>query len=357
MKKAYLILENGDVYEGSSIGVSGESIGEVVFTTGMGGYMETLTDPGYYGQIITHTFPLIGNYGVVASDNGGSKIYAKGYIVRELCQTGSNFRKEGELGAWLEENGVVGIEGIDTRRLTKTIREYGVMNGMITPSLAQKAQKLERIKEYKIKDAVMSTTCSEITSVGKGKRVVLIDYGASGCVAEKLASRGLEVITVPASVKAEEILALNPVGIVLSGGAGNPTEAKQMIAELKKLNEAKLPTFAYSLGHQLLAISLGGKIRKLKYGHRGASQPVKDLSTGKVHVTSQNHGYVVMNGSLPETVAKTTMINLNDKSCEALEYQDRPAFSVQFDPASLVEPLIGKDLFDKFIATLEVSNA
>ena len=350
MKKAYLILENGDVYEGTSIGVSGESVGEVVFTTGMGSYMETLTDPCYYGQIIAQTFPLIGNYGAITPETESKKSYCKGYIVRELCRVGSNFRLESELEDWLIANNVVGIEGIDTRRLTKTLRECGVMNGMITPTLARKAEKLEIIKAYKVKDAIKNTASAEKKTVGEGKRVALINYGALGNIAQELTSRGCEVTVFPSTATAEDVLSINPLGIVLSDGAGNPAEAKAEVEQITKLNEAKIPTFGISLGHQLMALACGAKTGKLKYGHRGASQPVKDLEAGKVRITAQNHGYVVRRNSLSEEIGKATMINLNDKSIEAIEYLDRPCYTVQFAPDSA-------DV-DKFVKMIEeVRNA
>ena len=238
MKKAYLILANGDVYEGKSIGAEGTTLGEVVFTTGMGSYMETLTDPSYYGQIITQTFPLIGNYGAIPVDSESDKPYCKGYIVRELCRCGSNFRMTGELGDWLAAQGVVGIEDIDTRRLTRTIREHGVMNGMICPSLDDLKDKLGEIKSFKVKDAPRSTTVKEPYVVGEGgkTKVVLIDYGAKLNIPRELAKRGCEVHIVPCTATAEEILSHKPAGIMLSNGGGDPADAKFEIEQIKKLN-------------------------------------------------------------------------------------------------------------------------
>lgn len=352
MKKAYLILENGDVYEGTSIGKSGQTVGEVVFTTGMGSYMETLTDPSYYGQIITHTFPLIGNYGAIGVDAESDKPYCKGYIVRELCGTGSNFRKEGELGDWLVANDIVGIEGIDTRRLTKTIREYGVMNGMITDSLKDMENKLKEIKAFKVVDAPKNTTVREITKMGSGLRIVLIDYGAKYNIARELAQRGCEVYVVPCTTSAEEILALNPDGIMLSNGGGDPADALYEIEQVKKLIKTKIPTFGICLGHQLMALASGAKTTKLKYGHRGANQPVKDLESGRVYITSQNHGYAVKGNTLPET-AKVRFINANDKTCEGVDYTDRPCFTVQFHPEAHGGPLDTEFLFDRFITMVK----
>ena len=357
MKKAYLILANGDVYEGSGIGAEGETLGEVVFTTGMGSYMETLTDPSYYGQIITQTFPLIGNYGAIPEDSESVGAHCRGYIVRELCRCGSNFRKNGELGDWLTEQGVIGLEGIDTRRLTRTIREHGVMNGMITPSLDGMKDKLDKIRSFKVKDAPKNTTVKEKYVMGEGMRIVLIDYGAKLNIPRELAARGCEVHVVPCTTTAEEILSLAPAGIMLSNGGGDPADAKFEIAQIKKLNEAKIPTFGICLGHQLMALASGAKTHKLKYGHRGANQPVKDLVTGRVYITSQNHGYAVRNKSLPDGVGKVRMINANDKTCEGIDYIGRPCFTVQFHPEAHGGPLDTEFLFDRFIAMTEEHHA
>lgn len=357
MKKAYLILANGDVYEGTGIGAEGETLGEVVFTTGMGSYMETLTDPSYYGQIITQTFPLIGNYGAIPADNESDKAYCKGYIVRELCRMGSNFRKDGELNDWLIDQKVVGIEGIDTRRLTRTIREHGVMNGMITPSLDGMKDKLNEISKFRVKDAPMNTTVKEPYVIGEGIRIVLIDYGAKLNIPRELAARGCEVHVLPCTMTAEEILSHKPQGIMLSNGGGDPMDAKFELEQIKKLNEFKIPTFGICLGHQLMALASGAKTHKLKYGHRGANQPVKDLVTGKVYITSQNHGYAVRNKSIPEDVGKVRMINANDKTCEGIDYLKRPCFTVQFHPEAHGGPLDTEFLFDRFIAMTEERNA
>lgn len=357
MKKAYLILANGDVYEGTGIGAEGETVGEVVFTTGMGSYMETLTDPSYYGQIITQTFPLIGNYGAIPQDAESDKPYCRGYIVRELCRVGSNFRKQGELGDWLTEQGVIGLEGIDTRRLTRTIREYGVMNGMIAPSLDDLSDKMNKIRSFKVKDAPASTTTKAAYKMGEGRRIVLIDYGAKLNIPRELAARGCEVYVMPCTTTAEEIIALDPVGIMLSNGGGDPADAVFEIEQIKKLNETKIPTFGICLGHQLMALASGAKTHKLKYGHRGANQPVKDLVTGRVYITSQNHGYAVRNKSLPESVGKVRMINANDKTCEGIDYTNRPCFTVQFHPEAHGGPLDTEFLFDRFIAMTEERHA
>ena len=321
MAKAYLILANGDVYEGESIGAEGETIGEAVFTTGMGAYMETLTDPSYYGQLITQTFPLIGNYGAITVDGESHRPALFGYIVRELCENGSNFRKELELDDFLKQNGVVGISGVDTRRLTRTLRNHGVMNAMITPSLKEMNKKLAAIKAFKVKSAVEQTTCKEPVKISEGKYRVLVW---------------------------EQILDLKPDGIMLSNGGGNPADNVSIIAELKKLIAKRIPIFGICLGHQMLAIAKGGKTKKMKFGHRGANQPVKDLKTGRTYVTSQNHGYAVVTSALPEG-AELRFINANDRTCEGLDYTDCPVFSVQFHPEACGGPLDTEFLFDRFM--------
>lgn len=353
MKKAYLILENGDVYEGNSVGAEGETTGEVVFTTGMGSYMETLTDPSYYGQIVTQTFPLIGNYGAIDVDSESDGTHCRGYIVRELCRYGSNFRKESELEDWLIGQGIVGLEGIDTRRLTKTIREHGVMNGMITPSLDDKEAKLKKIKAFRVKEAPKNTTSAAVRTSGSGRRVVLVDYGEKRNIERELIARGCEVTVVPCTMTAEDILAMKPQGIMLSNGGGDPADASFEIEQIKKLIEAKIPMFGICLGHQLTALASGGKTSKLKYGHRGANQPVKDLVTGRVYITSQNHGYAVKNNSIPESVGKVRMINANDKTCEGIDYLDRPCFTVQFHPEAHGGPLDTEFLFDRFVEMID----
>ena len=350
MAKAYLILANGDVYAGESIGAEGETIGEAVFTTGMGAYMETLTDPSYYGQLITQTFPLIGNYGRISADYESEKPALFGYIVRELCDNGSNFRKESELNDFLVENGIVGICGVDTRQITRTLRSCGVMNAMIASSLKGMDEKLARIKAFKIKNAVEKTTCKEAVRVSDGdKRIVLWDFGAKSNIEREFAARGCEVIRVPSFYSAEQIAELSPDGIMLSNGGGNPADNVSVIEELKKLNEKKIPTFGICLGHQLLALSKGAKTKKLKFGHRGANQPVKDLTSGRTYITSQNHGYAVVASSLPET-AKVLFVNANDRTCEGVEYTDAPAFSVQFHPEACGGPHDTGYLFDRFMS-------
>lgn len=354
-KKAYLTLENGDVFEGYSFGAQTETAGELVFTTAMTGYLETLTDPSYYGQIVCQTFPLIGNYGVIPVDFESKKPALKAYIVREWCQQPSNFRCEGLIDTFLKNENIPGIYGIDTRRLTKTVREYGVMNAKITYTAPDVDAVAAEIKPYKVINAVSSVTCTkaETFNAENGKyNVVLWDMGAKENIKRELMKRGCNVTVVPSFTTADEIKALNPDGIMLSNGPGDPAENTGIIDELKKLCEAKIPTFGICLGHQLLALSQGARTEKLKYGHRGANQPATDTKTGRVYITSQNHGYAVIASSLPAT-ARESFKNANDGTCEGVRYMDMPAFSVQFHPEACGGPRDTAFLFDKFIKMIE----
>jgi carbamoyl-phosphate synthase small subunit len=361
-QKAYLTLENGVVFEGFSFGAAGEVIGETVFTTGMTGYLETLTDKSYYGQIITQTFPLIGNYGVIPEDFESSGISAKGYIVKHWCQDPSNFRSEGELDIFLKQNNVVGLYGIDTRRLTKIIRESGVMNGRIS-SLPPDG-KLGEIKAYRIRDAVQTASCKEITVRQAGEtqgrplshfKVALLDYGLKENIRRELIARGCEVTTYPQDTAASTVISGKHDGIMLSNGPGDPDapENAEIIKNLQTLCGSGIPIFGICLGHQLLALAHGFRTEKLKYGHRGANQPAKDLASGRTYITSQNHGYAVESGSIAPLVATQQWINVNDGTCEGIEYLSEPVFSVQFHPEACGGPRDTSFLFDRFLARME----
>ena len=356
MKKVYLILENGKVFEGESIGVEGEVIGEVVFTTAMTGYLETLTDPSYYGQIVCQTFPLIGNYGVIEEDFESPSSAVKGYIVRDICDEPSNFRSQGKLDDMLKKLGVIGICGIDTRELTKIVRESGVMNGIITDKPTLDKEQKTALKEYVITDAVKSVSCKDkrvVCNVKKPKkRVALLDYGIKRNIIEKLARRGCEVTVFPHDTSAEEIIEFAPDGIMLSNGPGNPEENVYEIKQIKKLVKSGIPMFGICIGHQLLALSQGAKTYKLKYGHRGGNQPVKDLATGRVYVSTQNHGYAVDFDTLPKN-AQVTFVNVNDGTCEGINYKNSNVFSVQFHPDACAGPLDTGYLFDRFMENME----
>lgn len=350
-RAAYLILENGTVFEGKAFGAEKETMGELVFTTAMTGYLETLTDPSYFGQVVIQTFPLIGNYGVIPSDFESDSPSLKGYIVREWCQVPSNFRCEGDLDTFLKNAGIPGIYGIDTRALTRIVREYGVLNCKISYSSEVSKEELEEIKNYVIEDAVESTTIKEnetYKAENPEYNVVLMDFGAKHNIGRELVKRGCNLTVVPAGTTAQEIIDMKPDGIMLSNGPGDPAKNTGIIEELRKICDAKIPTFGICLGHQLLALSQGAKTEKLKYGHRGANQPAKEIETGRVYITSQNHGYAVVNDSLPEN-GVVSFVNGNDNTCEGVRYTDMPAFSVQFHPEACGGPLDTAFLFDRFI--------
>ncbi|MDR0838083.1 MAG: carbamoyl phosphate synthase small subunit [Oscillospiraceae bacterium] len=350
--KAYLVLADGTVFEGYSFGAVGEVVGETVFTTGMTGYLETLTDKSYYGQIITQTFPLIGNYGVIPADFESAEPAAKGYIVRQWCQDPSNFRSEGALDAFLKAHGVVGLYGIDTRRLTKIIRESGVMNGMITP--VKPSGVPDAVRDYVIRDSV--STCSakaEYTENPEGtRRIALLDYGLKRNIIRELTRRGCAVTVYPHDTPAARIIAARPDGIMLSNGPGDPRDAENRAAvdNLKELCKSGIPIFGICFGNQLLALAHGFEIEKLKYGHRGANQPAKDLTSGKTFITSQNHGYAVVSGSIDRGVAEEWFITVNDSTNEGVIYKNAAISSVQFHPEACGGPHDTSWLFDRFIA-------
>lgn len=352
----YLILENGRVFRGRALGATGQVIAEIVFTTAMTGYLETLTDPSYYGQMVVQAFPLIGNYGVIPADFEAENPALKAYIVRSWCQVPSNFRSEEDLDTFLLSKGIVGLWDIDTRALVKIIREYGVMNALITDDPAPDDATLERLKSYRLTDAVraVSRTKAQTLPAEAGRRhVALWDFGAKRNIANELVKRGCDVTILPASATASEILALLPDGLMLSNGPGDPAENTGIIAELKTLCAANIPIFGICLGHQLLALARGGETMKLKYGHRGANQPVQETASKKVYITSQNHGYAVKMGDALPKNTRVSFQNLNDGTCEGMEYLDIPAFSVQFHPEACAGPLDTRYLFDRFIERMD----
>ena len=355
-KPVYLILENGKVFRGKSFGYEAEAIGELVFTTSMSGYLETLTDPSFLGQIVIQTFPLIGNYGVIPSDFESKSPVLAAYIVRDICQEPSNFRSEGALDVFLKERKVPGVSDIDTRALTRIVREVGVMNAKIMYSLPENLDTvIDELHSFKIKDAVERVTCDKVevtTPEEKKYRVVLWDFGSKENIRRQLLERGCEVVKVPASTTAEAIAAMKPDGIMLSNGPGDPADNPGVIAELKKLCEYKIPTFGICLGHQLLALAMGAKSNKLKYGHRGANQPAIRRCDNRVFITSQNHGYEILADSLPEG-ASLSYVNGNDGTCEGVDYTSIPAFTVQFHPEAAAGPHDTEFLFDRFIAMMK----
>ncbi len=318
-KTAYLILSDGTVFKGKSFGKEGTVIGETVFTTAMTGYQETLTDPSYCGQIVTQTFPLIGNYGVNGYDDESDESVVSGYVVREKCDLPSNFRCEGTIEEFLKKHDIVGIYDIDTRQLTRILRETGVMNGMVTTEDFVLEDVLDKIKNFKAERPVPKVSCKKsvkFDAENKKFSVVLMDYGCKHNIRKELVSRGCDVTVMPWNSTAEEICALNPDGIMLSNGPGDPTDNPEAIETLKKLSEKKIPTFGICLGHQLYALANGASTVKLKYGHRGENQPVTDLNLGRTFITSQNHGYAVLNDSIDKSVGKVSHVNANDGTCE-----------------------------------------
>ncbi len=353
-----MVLEDGRYFKGKSFGAQGEIIAEVVFNTGMAGYQEVLTDPSYCGQIVNMTYPLIGNYGVNEADMESKKIQVTGFIVRELCTWPSNFRSQGTLGDWLEKNNISGIQGIDTRALTRHIREAGSMNGVLTTndeSMAALQEKAKAAPHMAGQDLVGKVTCEQPCDYAAPKEkkytVTLIDYGVKYNIMQELANRGCQVRVVPASMSAKDILADNPDGIMVSNGPGDPAAVTYAIETVRELI-GKVPMFGICLGHQIMGLAYGGKTVKLKFGHRGVNHPVKELATGKISITSQNHGFCVEEKSLPQDV-EVTHVNMNDMTLEGMRHKKHPVFSVQYHPEASPGPHDAAPLFDRFINMME----
>lgn len=347
-KKAYLVLADGTVFEGYSFGAECDAIGEAVFNTSCVGYIETLTDECYFGQIVVQTFPLIGNYGIIEEDFVG-KCCLNGYVVREYCDTPSNFRCDYTLDEYLKKNGIPAIFGVDTRAVTRHIRDNGTMNAIIC---SQIPEDLKVVRNYKIVKAVetLGVESKEISAPNPRFNVTVINYGAKHNIADELVKRGCNVRLVPANTCAQQILSDNPDGIVLSDGAGDPAENTAILDEISKLF-GKAPILGIGLGHQLLALSQGGKTEKLKYGHRGSSQPVRDLEGSRTYITAQNHSYFVKN-----TNGDVNFINVNDKTNEGISYKDNMALSVQFVPEVSGGPHDTSFIYDRFIKLMEEGN-
>lgn len=356
--KAFLILEDGTVFTGKSIGADREVISEIVFNTSMTGYLEVLTDPSYAGQAVVMTYPLIGNYGICHEDMESERPWPDGFIVRELSRLPSNFRSEDTIQHFLIEHDIPGIAGIDTRALTKILREKGTMNGCITTDENYDLEKLlPKMRAYTTGKVVEKVTCKEkYVLEGTGKKVALLDLGAKRNIARSLNKRGCEVTVYPALTTAEEILAARPDGIMLSNGPGDPKECTSIIEEIRKLYESDVPIFAICLGHQLMALATGGDTYKMKYGHRGGNHPVRDLKTGRVYISSQNHGYVVDTEHLDPAVAVPAFENVNDGTNEGLAYTDKNIFTVQFHPEACPGPQDSGYLFDRFLKMMEVNE-
>lgn len=388
--KAFLILEDGTVFQGKAIGACKEVISEIVFNTSMAGYLEVLTDPSYAGQAVCMTYPLIGNYGICTEDMESAGPWLDGFIVRELSRKPSNFRSDTNIGDFLLKYDIAGIEGIDTRALTKRLRNRGTMNGMITTDASYDLPGvLVRLKEYRVAGVVDRVTCHKKYTVlgskrpednepvtgsdicrtdgrkapsmvrkpnGAGKRVALLDFGEKNNIIRSLQKRGCDITVYPAFSKAEEILKEHPDGIMLSNGPGDPKECKEAVREIKKLYDADVPIFAICLGHQLMALAVGADTYKMKYGHRGGNHPVKDLETGKVYISSQNHGYVVDVEHLDKSIAVPAFVNVNDGTNEGLSYLGKNIFTVQFHPEACPGPQDSGYLFDRFISMMEVAK-
>ena len=355
--KAALILENGDVFWGKSIGGTDTRVFEMVFNTSMTGYQEILTDPSYAGQGIVMSYPLIGNYGVNHEDNESSRPWAEAFIVRHLARRGSNFRCEGTLDDYLKQYHITGIEDVDTRALTKILRNQGSMNAMITCAENFCVEDLlPQIREYRVSGTVERVTRKEpeVFPAGEDKRfrVALMDFGVKENMIRCLQKRGCEVTVLPAHTPAEEILSGGYDGVMLSNGPGDPADNAEIIAQLRKLYDADIPIFAVCLGHQLLALATGAKTEKLPYGHRGGNHPVMDLAEGRAFITSQNHGYVVRGDTVDPAVAQVSHINVNDKTVEGLRYLRPNCFTVQFHPEASPGPEDTEYLFDRFIASM-----
>lgn len=394
--KAFLILEDGTVFEGTHIGADKEIISEIVFNTSMAGYLEVLTDPSYAGQAVCMTYPLIGNYGICKEDMESARPWPDGFIVRELSRNFSNFRADISIQEFLEAHDVPGIAGIDTRALTKILREKGTMNGCITTNENYVLDEMiPRLKAYTTGKVVEKVTCDQKFTLqgsssieengplsgsarfdeqayaagkkepkpalvktlnGAGKKVALLDLGAKANIADSLVKRGCTVTVYPALTSAQEIIADAPDGIMLSNGPGDPKECVSIIEEIKKLYNTEIPIFAICLGHQLMALATGADTHKMKYGHRGGNHPVKDLATGRVYISSQNHGYVVDMDTLDPKVATPAFINVNDGTNEGLSYTGKNIFTVQFHPEACPGPQDSGYLFDRFIDMMEVNK-
>lgn len=361
--QAALVLETGRIFLGESFGAKGEAWGEVVFNTGMTGYQEVLTDPSYAGQMVCMTYPLIGNYGINNSDYQSKKIQVQGFIVKEAACNPNHWQIEGKLAQALEQEGIVGIKGIDTRALTRLIREHGVLRGVITTEMDHLDELTARLRDWEVpSDVVAQVSTKEIytlspltekaelanTQISSDPfKVVVLDFGIKANILRAMQDKGFDLTVVPYSTSAEEILAYQPDGVFLSNGPGDPKAVSVGIDTIGKL-VGQLPIFGICLGHQLLTLALGGDTYKLKYGHRGGNQPVQDLRTKKVTITSQNHGYAVAEASLSDTELEVTHWNLNDQTVEGMKHTNLPVFSVQYHPEAGPGPNDSLYLFDQF---------
>lgn len=348
--KGTIFLEDGTVYFGESVGSKGISLGEMVFNTSMTGYQEILTDPSYAGQIITFTYPLIGNYGVNKKVSESKKVFARGMIAKTISFTPSNYTSEKSIAEMLNENGIIAVEGVDTRSITKKIRNHGTMKTLITTEDMYKDDAIKIIKGSSEKDDWMKRagTNKKYNIPGKGPKVAVMDFGIKTNILNNLSKRGCDITVFPYGTSYEEVMSINPEGVLLSNGPGDPKLAEEAVELTRKLL-GTLPVFGICLGHQLLGLASGGDTYKMKYGHRGGNHGVKDLQMDKSYITAQNHGYAIYENSLKGTDTKITHINLNDGTVEGLEHTKYPAFSVQFHPEAAPGPQDSEYIFDKFL--------
>ena len=355
--KAFLALQNGEVFEGVSAGAAGEAIGEIVFDTGMSGYQEVLTDPSFVGQIISMTYPLIGNYGVNSLDLESKNPVCTGFVAHEICDEPSNFRCENTLENYLKDNNIVAIHGIDTRKLTKIIRNNGTMNAVISTNQNFRFEDyIEKLNSYKIINPVKQVSTKEVIfykpQTPNGLKIVIVDLGIKQSIVNFLIKRGCEVVVVPYDTSYEEIIKHSPDGIMLSNGPGNPAHCSDILPNIKQIYESSIPVFAICLGFQLLALANGANISKLKFGHRGGNHPVKDLKKDRVYITSQNHSYAVDAQGLTQNI-EITHINMNDNTIEGIRYIDKPVSSVQFHPQASPGPEDTLYIFDEYLKTVK----
>ncbi len=370
MKKAFLLLADGTLFEGQSIGMEGTSTGEIVFNTGMAGYQEVLTDPSYYGQTVCMTYPLQGNYGLNSQDYESTRAWVRGFIVRECSTQPSNWRSDKSLDTYLKEQNIVGLQGIDTRRLTRILRNSGVMNGILyTEGFEPDQVAIDAMKAYTVVQAVASVTCAQPHAGSElhpsfpaqcepqpiTYKVALFDFGVKYNIERELRARGCDVTVLPAHTAPETVLAGDYDGIMLSNGPGDPAENVEIIENLKALIASGTPIFGICLGHQLLSLAIGCQTAKMKFGHRGINHPVVDIDRGRTYITSQNHGYAVLAETVPEG-ARVTHINLNDKTVEGLELLGKPVFTVQYHPEVCPGPMDSGYLFDRFISNMQADK-
>jgi len=358
MNKAYLLLENGMLFEGKHRGASGCAVGEAVFNTSAAGYQDALTDPSYFGQVICMTYPLIGNYGINDRNCETQKSWINGFIVRKLCDTPSNWKSFETVDEYLKKNGVVGLEGIDTRRLARVIRDNGTMNCAIwsDDQKVDMEELMKKIKAFNVEGAIKTVTCDtrgEFDVEGNGPKVALLDFGVKRSAISSLKLRDCSVKVFSAWTSAKDIINGGFDGVMLADGPGDPAENISIIENIKALVDAKIPMFGYGLGHQMLALAIGAKTESMKFGHHGANYPVRDEASGRTYITCQNHGYVVSAESIDPKVARISHVNINDGTVEGIELVNTPVFSVQFTAEGDPGPKDTKYLFDKFVENMK----